>query len=549
MIDLQLDGIDYQPAGHEVLRGLDWSIGERERIGLVGANGCGKSSLLRILAGEIAPDAGQLHLRRGVRVGFLPQDVEHPAGASLLEVAMQLPPELAALESALLDVEARLADPAVHGDERRLERALARQEDLLARREELGGDLHASRVRATLVQLGFGEADHGLPAASLSGGQGKLLALAALVARAPELLLLDEPDNHLDLAAKERLEDLVAGYPGSVVIVSHDRYLLDGVVDQIAELEGGRLSLYRGNYSAYVTERELRRLRQAQRHADQQKEIARIQASIQRFELWASWVVNERHIKQARSRRKQLERMERSGELVDRPAERRRLDLAIAGGRGSEKALEIEQLALGFDDELLFVGVDLLLRHGERVGLVGPNGCGKSMLLRAVRGELEPLDGSVRVGPSTRVGYYAQQHETLDAWLHRSPLELVRDRKPMDEAAAVSFLLGFLFGYDQVREPISRLSGGERSRLQLACLVLENPNLLLLDEPTNNLDIPSAEALERALEDFEGAILVVSHDRYFLDAVVDRVAAFEDGALADSLGGYTDYLEASRSPG
>jgi ATP-binding cassette subfamily F protein 3 len=543
MIGLQLDGIHYQPAGHEVLRGLDWSIGERERIGLVGANGCGKSSLLAILAGELTPDAGRVVQARDLRVGLLPQQVELPAGATLLEVAMALPPELAAVESELAAIEARLALPEVYGDEGRLARTLARQEEVLVRREALGGASHASRVRASLAQLGFDEADHGLPAETLSGGQRKLVALAALAVRAPELLLLDEPDNHLDLAAKARLESFVAAWPGSVVVVSHDRYLLDGCVDHIAELEGGKLELYPGNYSAYVTERELRRLRRAQRYADQQKEIAHIEASIRRFELWASLVVNERHIKQARSRRRKLDRMEASGEMLERPRERRTLELAIAGGRGSRKALEIEDLAMGFDDELLFVGVDLLVRHGERVGLVGPNGCGKSMLLRLVRGEIAPLEGRIRTGPSTRVGYYAQQHETLAPWLGRSPLERVRDVKPMDEGAAVSFLLRFLFSYDQVREPVSRLSGGERSRLQLACLVLENPNLLLLDEPTNNLDIPSAEALEAALEDFEGAILVVSHDRYFLDAVVDRVAAFEDGSLVESLGGYTDYVQ------
>jgi ATP-binding cassette subfamily F protein 3 len=548
MIGLQLDDIHYTPAGHAVLCGLDWSIGERERIGLVGANGCGKSSLLHILAGTTAADAGRVQKRRAWSVGLLPQEVEHPAGQSLLDVAMVLPPELQAVEDELTRVEAKLGDPAVYGDEAKLARALEQQRQVLDRRDALGGASHASRVRGTLAQLGFVEADYSLPAESLSGGEKKLVALAALAVRGPDLLLLDEPDNHLDLEAKSRLEAFIRDYAGSVVIVSHDRYLLDGTALAIAELDAGKLVLYPGNYSAYVAEREVRRLRQAQRYADQQKEIARIEASIKRFELWASMVVNERHIKQARSRKKRLEKMESSGKLVDRPRASRRLELSIQGGRGSKKALEIEDLAMGFGDDLLFVGVDLLVRHGERVGLVGPNGCGKSLLLRLVRGELDALEGCVKVGPSTRVGYYAQQHETLARWIDRSPLELVRNVKPMDEGAGVSFLLRFLFQYDQVREPIHRLSGGERSRLQLACLVLENPNLLLLDEPTNNLDIPSAEALEGALEDFEGAILVVSHDRYFLDAVVDRVAAFEGGELVESLGGYTDYRAGRATP-
>ena len=220
------------------------------------------------------------------------------------------------------------------------------------------------------------------------------------------------------------------------------------------------------------------------------------------------------------------------------------MSLELEGWRGSEKALEIEDLAMGFGDELLFVGVDLLIRHGERVGLIGANGSGKSVLFRLVLGQLEALEGSVRVGPSTKIGYYAQEHETLADWLDRTPLALVRDVAPMFEGAAVAFLLKFSFSYEQLRQPIRTMSGGERSRLQLACLMLAKPNLLLLDEPTNNLDIPSAEVLEAALEDFEGAILVISHDRYFLDRVVDRVAALEDASLCRYDGGYTDYAAA-----
>jgi ATPase subunit of ABC transporter with duplicated ATPase domains len=238
--------------------------------------------------------------------------------------------------------------------------------------------------------------------------------------------------------------------------------------------------------------------------------------------------------------------LEASGELVDAVPDERRIRFALEGSRGSRKALEIRGLVMGYDD-LLFDDLDLLVRHGERVGLVGPNGCGKSVLLSVVRGEIEPWEGTVTIGPSTRVGYYAQEHQTLGAWLDRSPLEWVRDAAPMPEGAAVSLLLRFLFQYEQLRQPIRALSGGERSRLQLARIVLEKPNLLLLDEPTNHLDIASAEVLESVLDDFEGAILVVSHDRYFLDQVVDRIEAFETGRLASTSGGYTDYLEARPS--
>ena len=252
--------------------------------------------------------------------------------------------------------------------------------------------------------------------------------------------------------------------------------------------------------------------------------------------------LSERHARQAASRRKMLARMEASGDLVDAVAERRLMDFQIEGGRGSTKAVELKDVAMGFGDDLLFVGLNMLIQHGERVGLVGRNGAGKSVLFKLILGEYSPLEGVVKVGPSTRVGYYAQQHETLGAWYRRTPLDLVRDLQPMSEGTAVAKLLKFAFSYEQVRQPIHSLSGGERSRLQLLALVLQGPNLLLLDEPTNNLDIASADVMESALEDFEGAILAISHDRYFLDRIVNRILELEDGALSEYPGGYSDYV-------
>jgi ATP-binding cassette subfamily F protein 3 len=325
-----------------------------------------------------------------------------------------------------------------------------------------------------------------------------------------------------------------------VVIVSHDRYLLDGIATQIAELENGNLTLYHGNYSAYTTERELRRLRQQQLYAAQQKEIARIEAAIARFEQWASIVVNERHIRQARSRRKMLEKMDR----VEKVVEQRRMTLALDGWRGSKKVIELEGVSKTLPDGTkLWKSIDLTLWHGERVGLVGANGSGKSMLLKQI---LEPhavQSGEIKIGPSSQIGYYAQEHETLDS--EQTPLAMIRNVAAMSESAAVAFLTRFLFSYDQVRSPIYNLSGGERSRLQLAKMVLGRPNLLLLDEPTNNLDIPSIEVLEETLDEFVGTILIVSHDRYFLDRTVDRIVELRDGGLTEYAGGYTDYIAAA----
>ena len=403
---------------------------------------------------------------------------------------------------------------------------------------------YENTVKATLRRLGFSDSDFGLLTVVLSGGQKKLLALAKLAITQPTVLLLDEPDNHLDLKGKTYLEKFVRSYPGAVIVVSHDRYLLDEIADGIMELAGGQLDFYTGNYSAYVTEKELRRLRQAQLYAAQQKEIARLEAAIARFELWASLVVNERHIKQARNKRRQIERMDK----VDKPLEQKSMDLYLSGWRGSDKVLEIIDLVKAFDDDVLLVGVNLLLWHGERVGLIGPNGAGKSVLFRCIMGEEKPTAGVIKVGPSVKMGIYTQEHQSLA--YGKSLIETVREVKPMYEDEAVAFLGKFLFPYQKAKEQtVGSLSGGERSRLQIALLMLQQPNFLLLDEPTNNLDIQSAEVLEQTLDEFNGTVLVISHDRYFLDKVVDRIVELDpnQGVLTEHLGGYTDYL-AARPP-
>ena len=355
MYIVQLHHLTVNYGGNVVFRDLTWAIGARDRIGLVGPNGSGKSTLLKLIAGVTEPDEGKVVTVGNIAVGYLPQDVHLPPGRTVIDEALVLPPDLAQVEAQLARVEAQLADPAVYRDESRLARALAQQERLIHAFEEMGGPRHASRIRELLSHLGFLPGDLSLPIEALSGGQKKLVALARLVAQSPDLLLLDEPDNHLDLEAKRKLEAFIRNYSGAVVIVSHDRYLLDETVTQIAELEDGRLTAYPGNYTAYATERALRRLRQQQAYAGQQKEIARIEAAIARFEHWASLVVNERHARQARSRRKMLDRMEANGEIIEPVRERRRMDLGqLRGWRGSNKVLEVNHLSMSFDDDLLF---------------------------------------------------------------------------------------------------------------------------------------------------------------------------------------------------
>ncbi|MFN8531534.1 MAG: ABC-F family ATP-binding cassette domain-containing protein [Anaerolineae bacterium] len=538
---MQIQNITVNLAGHEVFRDLSWGIDDRAKVGFVGPNGAGKSSLLKAIAGQITPTKGSISTQRGISVGYLAQEVRLPAG-TLFEAACEPSPDLAHVTAQLEAIEARLGDPAVYNDANALSDALDVQAGILIQFERLEPARQQSLVRELLAKLGFSPADYDLPTSALSGGQTKLVALARLAAWSPDILLLDEPDNHLDLASKSALETFLRTYHGGVVLVSHDRYLLDAVVSEITELENGTLTHYAGDYSAYTVEREIRRIRQQQMYTAQQKVIQRIEAAIKEWEEKAKADLSERHARQAASRRKMLARMEENGEVIEAVKHRQMMELQIDGGRGSTKAVEFKDVAMGFNDDLLFVGLNLLVRHGERVGLIGKNGAGKSVLFKLILGAYEPLEGVVKVGNSTRVGYYAQQHETLTQWGERTPIELIRDLQPMNEGTAVHKLLKFAFTYEQTRQPIRTFSGGERSRLQLLALVLQQPNLLLLDEPTNNLDIASSEVLENALDDFEGAILTISHDRYFLERIADRIVELEDGTLSEYVGGYTDYV-------
>ncbi len=540
MINLRLDNLTFSHPAGLVLENINWAIQHGQKIGLVGPNGAGKSTLLKLLTGELIPDDGFVFRAKGVTVGYLPQEIQADPQKSVLVDALTASQRVAELEAQLQTVETSLANPTIYNDETALTQTLERQATLLDAYEEAGGLSYEKTVKATLRQLGFADEEFELPTHILSGGQKKMLALAKLVVNQPSVLLLDEPDNHLDLDGKQRLEAFIHRYDGAVIIVSHDRYLLDEVVDGIVELAGGKLEFFSGNYSAYVTEKELRQLRQAQLYAAQQKEIARLEAAIARFELWASLVIDERHIKQARNKRRQIEQMDK----VDRPLEQKNMNLQLNGWRGSDKVLELIDVFKGFDDDLILAGLNFTLWHSQRVGLIGPNGAGKSVLFRCITGQETPSGGTIKIGPSVKMGIYTQEHQNLD--YAKTLVASVRDVKPMYEDQAVAFLGKFLFPYQKATtQTVGSLSGGERSRLQLALLMLQEPNFLLLDEPTNNLDIQSAEVLEQALDDFNGAVLVISHDRYFLDKVVDKIVELnpDESALVEYLGGYTDYLE------
>ncbi len=517
-----------------ILDGLDFDVEAGVRMGVIGPNGGGKSTLLRILAGEETADAGELTQRRGLVIAYLPQQLEGDERDSL-HTLRAARPDLDELEADLERVEAQLSG--LGGDLDRMARALRRQEELVEAWTAAGGPGFDGRARSLLVDVGLADDDLGKPTRFLSGGQRKLVGLAACLLRDPDVLLLDEPEAHLDVEARERMERLMRSFDGAVVAVSHDRYLLDETVGEIAELTGGRIRMWPGNYSAYTIARELELQRQKQAYVTQQKEIARLEEAIRRFKDWANRVPDERHIKQARNKQRQIDRMEK----VDRPVlERRKIALELRPhARGGERVVELSGVGVELAGRSILDGIDLAVLRGERVGVVGDNGAGKSVLLRVLAGELEPSEGERKAGPSIRFGRLAQDRRPDDP--QATPLELVRRAAPMSEGDAVSRLMKFLFGYEQVRRPLETLSGGEWTRLQLLLLMIEGANCLLLDEPTNHLDIESVEMLEGALEGFDGTAIFVSHDRYFLDRIADRILEVSDGAVHSYEGGWSTW--------
>jgi ATP-binding cassette, subfamily F, member 3 len=521
--------------GRAVLRGLDLQMNAGARIGLVGTNGAGKSTVLRILAGTEEVDGGEVVRRRGLDVASLPQYVEGDESTPM-EVVRAARPEILDLQRELDACGEQLGSPEVASDLRRMQRVLERQERLLHRFTELGGPGFEGEARGYLGSLGLGEGDAERPMKDLSGGQRKLAVLASCLARRPDVLLLDEPEAHLDAGRRELLETIVRVFDGAVVVVSHDRYLLDETVGEIAELEDGAITMWPGNYSAYSVARELKLKRQKQLYVAQQKEIARLEEAIRRFKLWASLVPNERHIKQARNKQRQIDHMDK----VERPVlERRKISLDLRGRvRGGKKVIDLRNVGMAFDDDPVLIDVDLTVERGERLGIVGPNGAGKSVLAKLLAGILAPTAGERWAGPSIDIGYLAQNDEPPPG---ATPLGLVRDARPMYEGDAVKLLGRFLFRYEQVRESVTALSGGERTRLQLLLIMLREPNCLVLDEPTNHLDIDSLEILEAELERFDGTVVFVSHDRYFLDRIADGIVEVNDGEALRHTGGYSDW--------
>ena len=521
---------------NDVFSHVSFRVEPGDRIGLVGPNGEGKTTLVRIIAGLESPTSGRVERRRGVRIGYLPQDSPELGEQTLWEMMLEGVSDLLRMEEDL----ASLAERMAAGDEEAMHRFSALQEEF----ERRGGYTYEARIRTVLNGLGFRPEQYTMPASHLSGGQRTRALLARLLLEAPDLLILDEPTNHLDIAAVEWLEGWLSEFPGSLLVIAHDRYFLDKVTNRIWELSFGRLETYRGNYSAYLRQRE-ERFRARMKLWEQQQEY------IRRTEEFIRRNIAGQRSKEAQGRRTRLQRFLET-EAIERPREPRRIRVRITPRLTSgDIVYQTHDLVVGYDPQrpLLYVP-DVTVRRGERIAIVGPNGTGKTTLLRTLLGELEPLSGAVRRGTGVRVGYISQTHAELDP--EKTVLDTILAARRHLEIEEARTLLGrFLFHGDDVFKKIRELSGGQRTRVVLALLAVRRPNTLLLDEPTNHLDIPSQEVLQQVLQEFPGTILFVSHDRYLIQALATHVWAVEAGTLYPLLGGWEDYVrwrEARREP-
>jgi ATP-binding cassette subfamily F protein 3 len=520
--------------GQAVLVGVSLTLHPGEKIALVGANGAGKTTVFRLIIGDLQPDTGTVTRSRQLRIAFLPQTPQLDSQRSLIEEVGEAFRPLRRMEEQLQSLAHQIAR---HHDAEHLPRLMNDYDRLTACFEAAGGYSADTRLREVLGGLGFAPDDYGRPVGEFSGGQKCRAALAKLLLQDADLLLLDEPTNHLDLEAMSWLEKFLAAYRGSVVVVSHDRYLLDRVTTKTIELEAGKATTFGCAYSDYAEAKRLRLLAEWRAYEQQSAWLAHQREYAERVKA------DKSRAGQASGRRAYIQRMQREGRLLDRPPTRRqKMHLALrTAGRG-EMVLRCESLGKRFGDKALFDGFDLEMTRGEKIGVIGPNGVGKTTLLRMLLGQVAPDAGAARLFENLRVGHFDQELADLDR--QATVLDTVRAvRSDLSEQEARAFLARFLFRGDDVFKQVGGLSGGEQSRVALAKLVLAEPDVLLLDEPTNHLDIPSREVLERALQEYPGSILLISHDRYLLDHVVRRLIVMEPGGRHQVFAGnYSAYV-------
>ena len=523
-----------------ILDNLSFNVEDGDKIGLIGLNGSGKTTLFNILAGELDYDRGELYVRKGIKIAYLKQHTKIQSSNSLFQECLTVFKPLIEMEKSLRELEEEIADEGNRGDTDRLRSLM---EDYSHRSEEftaLNGYGYKSEIRGTLKGLGFQEEDFEKEVNILSGGQKSRLALAKLLLEKADIMLLDEPTNHLDIDAISWLEKVLKDFKGAVMVISHDRYFLDNVANRIFHIENLKLNIYNTNYSNFMVRRK-RELELYKKHfEDQQKEIKRQEEIILRFKSYGG----EKYHRLAQSRQKLLDKMK----ILSRPQEeqksRIRFEPKIKSGRD---VLALENIGKSFGDFTLLKDISFNIYRGEKVGLIGPNGIGKTSLFKIVLGQIQRDTGSVNLGHNVVPGYFDQEMSRLN--LDKTIMDEIWDENPrFDHFKIRSILSQFMFIGDDIFKEISDLSGGEKARLSLLKLMLSKSNFLLMDEPTNHLDIDSKEVLEEALLDYQGTVFIISHDRYFLNKVTDKILELTKEGLVQYLGNYDYYLEKKNEP-
>jgi ATP-binding cassette subfamily F protein 3 len=532
MILLQVNQLSKYYGADLILSNIKLELQTRDRVALVGRNGAGKSTLLKIIAGHLSHDGGDIIKPKEVAIGYLAQNTGLESSLSIWDEMLTVFADLQAMEKSLRRLEEQMADPAVFDDHLRYERILKEYDSLQVKFKEDGGYQYEADIRSVLHGLNFH--DSSLMISSLSGGQKTRLALGKLLLTKPDILILDEPTNHLDIETLSWLEQYLQGYDGAILIVSHDRYFLDKVVTQVYELSRNQMQKFTGNYSAYLDQKAANYERDMKLYEKQQQEIASLQDFIQKNLARASTT------KRAQSRRKKLEKIE----VMDRPLGDEKsatFSFEIEKQTGND-VLTVDSLIVGYDGEPVSEGISFRVFRGDSIALVGPNGIGKSTLLKTIIKKLPALGGNIMYGTNLSIGYYDQEQAKLTS--NKRVLNELWDDYPLKPEKEIRTVLGnFLFSGDDVLKTVSTLSGGEKARLALAKLMLEKANLLILDEPTNHLDLDSKEVLENALIDYPGTILFVSHDRYFINRIATKVLELSAEGSTEFLGDYDYYLE------
>lgn len=532
MMLLQIQQLTKHFGAELILSNIKMEIKQKDRVALVGRNGAGKSTLLKMIAGQLSYDSGQIVQPKDVSIGYLAQNTGLESSLSIWEEMLTVFDFLRKIEKQLSKIEQKLSDPTFIKETDLYEKLLKEYDQLQEQYKESGGYQYEADIRSILHGMRFYPEDYDTAISSLSGGQKTRLALAKLLLIKPDVLILDEPTNHLDIETLTWLEQYLVAYPGAILIVSHDRYFLDKVVDQVYELSRHELKKFHGNYSKYLDEKARIYEREWKQYEKQQTEVAKLQDFIQKNLARASTT------KRAQSKRKQLNRMT----MMDRPVgddKSASFSFTIERQSGND-VLKINQLAIGYETETLAKNIDLTINRQDSIALVGPNGVGKSTLLKTLIGKIPAIDGSINFGTNITIGYYDQEQAELSS--NKTVLQELWDLYPSKDEKIIRTVLGnFLFSGDDVLKTVSTLSGGEKARLALAILMLKEANVLILDEPTNHLDLDSKEVLENALIDYPGTILFVSHDRYFINRLASTVVELSSDGAEVFLGDYDYY--------